>query len=410
MIHFEDAGALPDSEDTQQRVTVVGRLSDKELWVYAIFTPEAVARFEDDEDMPSIYSIRGGVINLVLYEVVASEPLAVVVHDFKFIGSEGCTTFGAPINCNHHPPIQLHLQQKAAAAAVLQPDRDGEIDLTDGVEAEWEPSQENSEALGAEVMNLLSHIHDDSAVAAVAVMPGGAAAVCCVVGAGAHQRATSSHPPVPAGSSAGGYRSSIITGPQQHALQAASAWYVPGGGAVLLNVPPVVSLEDEPPTTADDGLQPTPPTLAHPTPTARTHSRTHIITATAPVTEQASPLLLGSPELSSSAATHQSTESTGKRKRSPLDSGSVVKGQHIINFNTPYHQSATQLQLAHRESDEPPLGQLLLHELSATFPPSLPGASKRSPSTNSDRVALKPRSSKSRADLVVWIGLYFNQS
>lgn len=47
------------------RELVLAKLSDREVWVYAVFTPAAVCTFEDDGDMGRpITEIRGGLVNL----------------------------------------------------------------------------------------------------------------------------------------------------------------------------------------------------------------------------------------------------------------------------------------------------------------------------------------------------------
>ena len=45
VIGFEDT-TVADSEDTQRREQIVGRMSDKQVWIYAIFTVDAIASFE----------------------------------------------------------------------------------------------------------------------------------------------------------------------------------------------------------------------------------------------------------------------------------------------------------------------------------------------------------------------------
>ena len=44
VVGFEDT-PVEDSDDTQHRVQIVGRLSDKQVWIYAIFTVDAVEHF-----------------------------------------------------------------------------------------------------------------------------------------------------------------------------------------------------------------------------------------------------------------------------------------------------------------------------------------------------------------------------
>jgi hypothetical protein len=322
VIHFEEA-TVNDSEDTQQRPTVVGRLSDKDVWIYTIFTPEAVATFEAEVDVDMrIYEIRGGVINLVKYEVVTCTPVAMIVHEFKFIGSEGCTTFGAPTNCMLHPAVD----------ALEQPDAD---------EADWEPSQENSEAVGAEIMTLFSHIHEGSA-------------------------ADAEGSPLDA-ADCGGYRNAIISEPQQRTLQTADAWYVPSR--------PLPATHRAAATNDDMDVHQQTPMI----PTRSERKKPEEL-ATTPE----SPLLFGSSS-SSGPLTRQSTESTGKRKRSGHQGG--------VAHNTPPMFST-------------PIASVTAEDAAAaTAGPECDAPTR----VGSGISPPKRRSSKSKDDLIEWIGLYFNK-
>jgi len=190
VIGFEDM-PVADSEDTQRRVQLVCKLSDKELWIYAIFTVDAIEHFEDSGCSTCLTGICGGVIILKEYSVAHSNPLAIVVDEFAFVGSEGCLAFGDPIYCMQNETVARLAATYCSVARVI-PDSE----------------QEDSAALVTELVDIMSHIspppQTEENVADL-----------------------DAYSPYPGGV----YRSSIISSRQKQMLKAASAWFPQTTGA-----------------------------------------------------------------------------------------------------------------------------------------------------------------------------------
>eukprot|EP00039_Didymoeca_costata_P001177 m.50382 g.50382 ORF g.50382 m.50382 type:complete len:331 (-) comp10666_c0_seq2:843-1835(-) len=101
-------------------VAAVGRLSDGFLWIFTIFKTSAETSLTDDKDVNlSLSECRGGIISLSNYEIVPSQPVvSIVIHDFEFVGSEGCLAFGDPCDCMLNKDVilamqsSLHIRQK----------------------------------------------------------------------------------------------------------------------------------------------------------------------------------------------------------------------------------------------------------------------------------------------------------
>eukprot|EP00729_Bicosta_minor_P008286 gene8286-33009_t len=120
-----------------------------------------------------------------VYSVAHSNPLAIVVDEFAFVGSEGCLAFGDPIYCMQNETVARLAATYCSVARVI-PDSE----------------QEDSAALVTELVDIMSHIspppQTEENVADL-----------------------DAYSPYPGGV----YRSSIISSRQKQMLKAASAWF-----------------------------------------------------------------------------------------------------------------------------------------------------------------------------------------
>lgn len=128
-----------------------------------------------------------------------SDPLAIVIDEFAYIGSEGCFAFGDPVFFMKHRNAAGH----ARTHGIDSDANAGAGATSNASDTDADGGQEDSAALVTELVTIISHSHSQSQQddALVAV----------------HSRQL----PLPGGV----YRSSLITAPQLEKLQANDAWF-----------------------------------------------------------------------------------------------------------------------------------------------------------------------------------------
>lgn len=114
IIGFEDRDSESQLSQPSELLTWC-QLSDKELWINAAFTPDAVKLFEADNSHGlTLYATTGGLINLIDYVVfseagdgMAGCSYAIVVNRFDFIG---CVMLWVP-NTRHNFGVPRRLMR-----------------------------------------------------------------------------------------------------------------------------------------------------------------------------------------------------------------------------------------------------------------------------------------------------------
>eukprot|EP00041_Stephanoeca_diplocostata_P025051 m.648032 g.648032 ORF g.648032 m.648032 type:complete len:494 (-) comp22659_c0_seq24:2160-3641(-) len=154
ILDVKDGTILEDTQESQI-LAVYAKLSDKQLFVHAFFTSNAMQIFEADIDFDEpIARTRCALVHLDRYTVVAGPSFSLIVDQFSLIVTH-CEQLGRPINCMDDQELLTELQSRAAR----QDDED-----TEASARSQQTDLSDSQAVITEATSLLTAINAMPAV------------------------------------------------------------------------------------------------------------------------------------------------------------------------------------------------------------------------------------------------------